>query len=202
MFGIITIATGDKAKAENDKCRMSFDKHLPDIPFLVIDSDPAITYNLEMKNSNSQFSRYLKTQLPRLVPDEWDSFLYVDSDTRLLSFDIMVMKDHLENGFDMVITPSQSQSFWHITEDENQYTLEGLDYYPLQFQCGVFACKKNNAVKQLFNAWWFEWLKFSDQDQAAFLRALHTTPVKLWLMGYPFNSGNGPVLKHLFGNTR
>jgi len=195
MFGIITIATGDTAKEENAKCVASFRNCLPSIPIITIDDE-------NPQWTNAQQSRYLKTQLPNLVPDEWDSFLYVDSDTRLLSSDIMVMKDHLENGFDIVITPSQSQSFWHIIEDENKYTLETLDYYPLQFQCGVFACKKNDRIKQLFNLWWFEWLKYTDQDQAAFLRAYHQNPVKLWCMGYPFNSGNGPVLKHLFGNTR
>ncbi len=199
MFGIVTIAVGDKAKAENVECIASFNKLLPDIPTITLDET---MFNKSTGYSNTQLSRFLKTQLVKLVPENWTNFLYIDSDTRLLSSDIMVIKGHLENGFDIVIVPSQSQSFWHIGESENQHTIEELDYYPLQFQCGVFGCKKNNAVRQLFDNWWHEWVKFSDQDQAAFVRAYHATPVKLWFMGYPFNSGNGPVLRHLFGNTR
>lgn len=199
MFGITTIATGDKAKEENTKCINSYRRLLPDTPMYTFDEkDISDSFSY----SDKQKSRYIKTQLPNLIPDSWSRFLYVDSDTRLQSNTILEIDNHLKNDYDLVIVPSKSQSFWHIGEDEKEYTANVLEYYPMQFQCGLFGCKVNDRTKQLFRNWWFEWVKFSDNDQLAFIRALHVTPVKIWLMGFPFNSDSGTVVKHLFGVTR
>lgn len=194
MFGIATIAIGEKALLENKKCIESIRKHLPDMPIV------AITKSLD--NSDMVSSRLIKTSLINHIPNCWQYCIYLDSDTRVLSSDILKIFDILQSGYDLVICPSTSQDFWHIDEKERNETFDLLEYQPLQLQGGVFGFSVNDKMCEYFQCLSNNYLLYCNQDQAAIVRALHECPIRYWLVGYPFNSGNGSVISHLFGNTR
>lgn len=146
-------------------------------------------------------SRYYKTRL-NMYSDKYN--LYLDSDTIVKSKDIQIMFRLLDD-YDLVICNSsnqESEAFWHVDELERNYTYEQLGYIPVQYQCGVFSWRQNDNTDRLFEHWHKEWLIYQGQDQCAFVRALHKTPLRVYLLGSAFNSSNGSVLTHNFGKTR
>lgn len=155
-----------------------------------------------LNNDNVHNSRFYKTQLNTFC--NHDSInLYLDSDTEIMSKDILNILSILEDGFDLVISPSNNQgkeSFWHIHKNEKEYTYSSLGYEPLQLQGGMIAWKNNEHTDSFFRNWHDEWLKFKDQDQAALVRALDKSPVKYYLVSNVFNGGS--VVKHKFGSTK
>ena len=208
MLGVATIAIGEKSVLENQKCIASIRNVLEtsDVDQITLDIQKIYdtlepSYNCGALNS-MQLSRLAKVNLINLIPDNWQYCIYMDSDTRLVSKDILVIYDILSSGYDLCIVPSQSQDFWHIDKSEIGYTCDKLGYMPLQLQAGVFGFAVNEETRNLFLHWSNNYLLYSNQDQAALVRAVHEIPVKTWLLGFPFNSGNGTVVKHLFGNTR
>lgn len=194
MRGIATIAIGEKSLLENKKCIESIKKHLPDIEIVTITKNfsdtPMIT------------SRTIKTDLINYIPSHWQYCIYLDSDTRVMSADLFRIFDILQSDYDLVICPSQYQDFWHIDEKERNETFDLLEYQPLQLQGGVFGFSVNDKMREYFQCLSNNYLLYCNQDQAAIVRALHECPIKYWLVGYPFNSSNGSVIRHLFGNTR
>lgn len=193
-WGIVTIAIGEKALLENKKCIESIEKHLPDIE--------TVTIIKSLDNSDMVSSRLIKTRLINHIPSYWQYCIYLDSDTRVMSSDLLRIFDILQSGYDLCICPSTSQDFWHIDQTERDYTFNQLEYQPLQLQGGVFGFSVNDKMREYFQCLSNNYLLYCNQDQAAIVRALHERPVKYWLMGCPFNSSNGSVVKHLFGNTR
>jgi hypothetical protein len=194
VYGIATIAVGEKSLLENKKCIESIKKHLPDIE--------TVTITKSLDNSDMVSSRLLKTSLINHIPSHWQYCIYLDSDTRVLSTDILRIFDILQSGYDLVICPSTSQDFWHIDEKELRETFDLLEYQPLQLQGGVFGFSVNDKMREYFQCLSNTYMLYCNQDQAAIVRALHECPVKYWLLGNSFNGYNGSVVKHLFGNTR
>lgn len=159
-------------------------------------------WGVRFEGSEYKGARDIKVSLYDLSPYEYT--LYLDADTQVRS-SIQVFFDLLEDGFDMVITPSGNQgadSFWHVSADEREQTIAECGYAPLQLQCGVMAWKRNERVKAFFDCWQAEWQRWRGQDQAAFVRALAVCPLRVWLLGFPFNSGSGSVITHEFGKLR
>lgn len=194
MYGIATIAVGEKSLLENKKCIENIKKYLPDIDYRTI-----ITH---LDDSDVISSRLIKTSLINYIPPKWQYCIYLDSDTRVMSTDLLKIFDILQSGYDLVICPSTSQDFWHIDEKERNETFDLLEYQPLQLQGGVFGFSINDKMREFFLRLSNEYLLYSNQDQAAIVRALHECPVRYWLLGNSFNGYNGSVVKHLFGNTR
>lgn len=146
-------------------------------------------------------SRYVKTNLNNYTCSEFN--LYLDSDTIVMNKGIELFNLILNDGFDLIICPSTNQdenTFWHIENQEKQYTLDQIGYNPLQLQCGVLAWRKNLAIDSFFNLWYAEWRKFEGQDQAAFVRALDQQPIKYYVLSNVWNGGY--VIKHEFGSSR
>lgn len=145
-------------------------------------------------------ARWSKLNLDTLSP--FDYTLYLDVDTRVMG-GIFAGFDILQSGYDLVIAPSNFQYsaiFRHIQNAERQLTFEELGTSELlQLQAGVFFFRKSPAMLELFTTWRVEWERFEDQDQAALLRALDKTPVKLWILSYMFNGGE--LVQHLFGRA-
>lgn len=210
-FGIVTIAIGEKAKQENKLCLESINNSLQNINKITLDKSnlpDTIVPNkycqaTEVKTfSDMQYSRLLKVNLINCIPKKWQYCIYLDSDTRLMSKDIFKILDVLKSGYDICIVPSQSQDFWHIGQEEKNNTILELGYHPIQLQCGVFGFRVNDVMREFFLRWSNNYLVYCNQDQMQFVKTLHEIPIKYWLMGFPFNSSNGTVVKHLFGRTR
>jgi hypothetical protein len=150
-------------------------------------------------HSDTQAARWAKVNLDQWSP--YERTLYLDSDTRVFG-SLSVGFELLSDGFDFVITPSAAQGddlLWHVSEDERAVTLEETGL-PLQLQAGVFWFAKNERTRQLFECWQSEWLRWSGEDQGALLRALYRCPVRVALLGRPFNGG--AVVSHQCGRCR
>lgn len=187
------VAIGSKARQELAQAEKSFRKT----------SDDAILVNSNSVDgmTDKQASRCAKVNLLEWTQNT-EQIAYMDADTRTYS-DIGAAFGALDNGFDLCVCPSKNQgsdAFWHIAEDERFETVREVGYVPLQIQCGVMFVRRDARTEMLFNEWAHEWQRWQNEDQAAFVRALHKAPVRMWLLGYPWNGG--AVIGHRFGACR
>jgi len=190
-LGVVYIATSERAEKQQAQSERSL-RNYHDWPVKIL--------NLNISGEPVKSSRALKTRLFEFSP--FDYTLYLDADTRVMG-DVSAGFDILDAGFDIVITPSVNQGkecLWHLSEIERTSTFEELGIIPLQLQAGVFWFKKNYRTECMFSNWQTEWGVWYGEDQGAFLRALYSCPLKIWLLGRPFNGG--AVVKHLFGFCR
>lgn len=163
-------------------------------------TDKPIGYTMPHHYNLMQQSRYAKVTLLDWTP--FDYSCYLDADTQVYG-DLQVGFDILADGWDMVITPSENQGdgwLWHIPDSERQKTKWELGEQFTQLQAGVFFVAKNARTRALWVAWRAEWLRYEGQDQGALLRAFYQYPVKVWLLGRPWNGG--AVIGHHFGSIR
>ena len=191
--GVVFVAIGDKAQREAHESLYTLNKW-NDFPVKVIDQ---ITGNW---NSRVSASRWAKLNLFELAP--YQSILYLDADTRVRG-DVSGGFDMLDDGWDMAMSFSTQQGhdlFWHVGDQEVDLTLREIGRTPLQMQAGVMFVNRNDRTLKLFEVWRLEWSRWRDQDQAAFIRALDIAPVKLWLLGRPWNGG--ALIAHLCGRCR
>jgi len=187
--GVVQIAIGERAQAQQ---RMSA-ATLHGIPVTVI------TNNIDGMTPVQSY-RHHKTHLDN---SPYFDTLYLDADTRAKA-DVSTPFQALADGWDVCICPSNNQevgeNLWHVGLEEREATYEQLGYIPLQLQAGVIYYRRNERTAALFAAWRYEWARWQGQDQAALLRALSRAPVKIWLLGRPYNGGS--VINHLFGAAR
>jgi hypothetical protein len=128
--------------------------------------------------------RWAKVRLDLLSP--FGDTLFLDADTRV----------YADIGIGFEIIPQDGDVLNHLSEMERLYTLTEVPY-PLQLNSGVMWFRKTERVKALFSEWRREWARFKDKDQGALVRALPRCPVKIWLLGRPFNGG--AIIGHRFG---
>ena len=198
--GVCYVAIGRKAEQACAQARERLHNHTAlDVSVMDLQRSQGLTDNPRGMNS-VQMSRWAKTNL-----DQWSPFdltLYLDADTQALSADVELGFSILLDGWDMVIVPSEQQGtqwLWHCGENDRTTTLNEVGA-SMQLQAGVFWFRKSEAMLKLFETWRAEWLRFKDQDQGALLRALHQAPVRVWLLGYPWNGG--AVIAHNYGTAR
>jgi hypothetical protein len=196
--GVVYIAYGPKAKQEAMESIKSLKQH-NSLPVTVIDESK---FNGGDFMTDSQRARWGKLNIPELV--DYDRVLYADADTRF-GADITPGFDILDE-WDMAIVPSKNQGsalFAHIPNAvEKETTLTEIgNPWPLQMQCGLMFIHRERCAG-FFAEWKKSWLEYKDQDQAAFLRALHREPIRVWILGKPWNSDNGEIVSHLFGRCR
>lgn len=200
--GVIYVAYGEPAMRA---CRMSIEvlRRNNDYPVAVIqDMQPSVPANvISIYHPDEDLGgRVAKLKCDQLSPFEYTA--YLDADT-LPYGNISAGFEMLKDGWEMVIAPSMMQdgrAMWHIEADERQITVDELGYEPvLQLQGGVIFFRKCAAVRQFFTLWREEWRRWQDKDQAALLRALRRSPVKVWLLGQSWNGGE--VIAHRFGTA-
>jgi hypothetical protein len=202
MRGVCLIAYGIRANVEAQQCIASLRQH-HSWPY-VISSDVGGLGHVSLWQPDG-YNDVQKSRWAKVTLDQWSPFdetLYLDADTRVQG-DVSAGFDMLSDGFEMVMTPSQQQgqeNMWHISHAEREYTYALYECGDvLQLQGGVFWFKRCAAIAELFFAWRVEWLKFTKFDQAALLRALRCAPVRLHLLGRPFNGG--AVVAHRYGKA-
>ncbi|HUW11211.1 MAG TPA: hypothetical protein VM537_15885 [Anaerolineae bacterium] len=152
--------------------------------------------------TDAQKSRWAKTHLLDLTP--FGQTLYIDADTRVHG-DISAGFRVLDDGWDVAMAPSENQGqewLWHVSEGERNATRAEWGMEPLQLQAGLMFVARNRRTYELFAEWQRQWARWRDQDQGALLRALRMKPVRLWLLGRPWNGRAGALVEHLFGRTR
>jgi hypothetical protein len=187
------VVYGEAAEVSVRRALDALDSICPELP---------ITVYRERANgyTDTQCSRWAKVTLLDWTP--YDVTAYLDADTQVYQ-PIEAGFHAIEDGWDIALTPSQNQGeqvLWHVAEPERSATLAGLPLDVLQLQAGVMFFARNARTRALWARWRIEWERYKGQDQGALLRALHACPVKVWLLGQPFN--NGAVIGHHFGTIR
>jgi hypothetical protein len=192
--GVVMVVYGEQAEQSARRACEALESVCPDLPV-----------QIERRRggwvTDTAESRYAKVTLFKWSP--FDHTVYLDADTQVYQ-PIDAGFQMLADGWDIVIVPSQNQDehgwLWHCGEVDKAETLKALDYQALQLQAGVFFVAKNTRTETLFEAWRDEYPLYSFQDQGALLRALYQHPVKVWLLGRPWNGG--AVIGHHFGAIR
>ena len=199
MRGIIYVAFGERARTEARQSMKTLNCY-HDIPVAVIADRPLEGATYIPFDDAGNGARRAKLSIPEVAPAGWTHILYLDADTRI--------RGNLEGGFkpvedewDIAITPSTKQIrdelLWHIGDKEREYTYQEINNsLPLQLQGGVWWINRQRC-KGLFREWLSEWERWGDQDQGALLRAIQKKPVRIWLMGRPFNDGY--LVEHRYG---
>lgn len=152
--------------------------------------------------NDAQRARWAKVTLPRWTP--FCFTCYLDADTRVFG-DLTAGFDLLEQGADLVIAIGEHQGdelWWHVGDKERRETLDSLPYTPVGLQGGLLFFYNGPLARTFFDCWKTEWLRYQGEDQAALIRALHRCPLRLALLGYPWNAGNGAVVSHYYGTAR
>lgn len=195
---MLYVAYGQPAIDEARRSIESLKRYHPDWPVVVIGEKPiqGAKFVRAVDDNDKAPGRWVKIRLDQFSP--FDDTLFLDADTRVyakldLGFDL------LDAGWDMVMVPSIPQaeaSLGHLCDKERYETLTEL-VDPLQVNTGVIWFRQTKRVGLLFAEWRRQWERYKDKDQGAFLRALEVRPVKLWLLGRPFNGGS--VVGHRFG---
>lgn len=198
MNGVVYVTYGPKAKQEAMESIKSLKKH-NGLPVTVIDEHK---FPGEPGMTDSQRARWGKLNIDRLV--DYDNVLYLDADTRVNGD--LSMGFSLLGGWDMALSPSKNQDanlFAHIPDPvEKAVTLKEIgNPWPLQLQAGLMFFRRLDCAG-LFAAWRDEYRRYNDQDQAAFLRALHREPIRVWLLSKEWNGESGSMVTHLFGRCR
>jgi len=213
--GVCIVAYGRAALAEAHGLIRSIKKNAP-LPISLITENYADAmlfdkYKIHKKilYKDEPFSpgvvyRRAKLLLDLITP--YQRTLYLDADTRVKSNKILQGFRFLDAGWDLVIAPSKHQleeAFSHISREERNYMLDkGAVYDTIQLQAGVFWFDFNFRTRTFFQVWRNEWLRFHLHDQAAFVRALNVVPIRIYLVGKPFNSRRGTIVDHQFGRAR
>jgi len=199
VIGVVYVALGKNAQAEAKQSALSLLKHNK---YTIKTLEKPLQCSINM--TQEQQAHWAKVNAYWWSP--FDLTLMLDADTRVnesLSLGFQILRA----GWDVVMVPSvpirPNAVLWNLSGEEKDITLEELGTWRhVMLNTGVFYFKKTPMTLKLFETWRKEWLRFKDRDQGAFLRALNRNPVKLWLLGYPFNSAHGEVVDHLFGRAR
>jgi hypothetical protein len=123
--------------------------------------------------------------------------LYIDCDVEFL-IDIEMVFNHLKH-WDFIIAQerlmlselyNRPRAGWKHNIIEKGATIDefaGNGDIPF-LNSGMFLWRKNKKVKSLFELWHEEWLKFQQWDeQAALMRALNTSEVRLFVLSEIWN---------------
>jgi hypothetical protein len=196
--GVVYVAYGEKAHLEACLSVRSLRNH-HDWPVAVIsDRQPENGKWLNVPDGSGGLAgRWAKVHLDQLTP--FDRTLFLDADTRVYG-DLSVGFAALDRGWDLVMVASPAQgddAFMLLRERERQATAVELARGTLQLNTGVMWFRKSERLGDLFDEWRAEWSRWKHRDQGALLRAMQRVPVKLFLLGWPFNGG--AVVAHRFG---
>jgi len=197
--GILYIAYGESAKRQAAVSIQSLRDWHHALPVAVVGEAIKGAKHIPFV-SRDRIGRWAKVNLDLL--SQWEYTLYLDADTRVRQ-PIMAGFEMLAEGWDLVITPSRNQEtdwLWHVQEEERRETILSVGIRAVQLQAGMMFFRQCEAIKRLFALWRTEWEQYQGQDQAALLRALYQTPLKLWLLGRCWNGG--AIVEHHFGAAR
>lgn len=205
--GVAWIGVGDKAYTHALRCYNEFMLRHAGIAGMVL-TDRArvgglrpnfvrVVPNEVPTDEYPAHARAIKTRILDHAP--YDQVLHMDADTWVYG-DFTPGFDILDDGFDFVIVPStnqENQIFWHVGEVERFRMKEDMGVDPLQLQGGMWFVARNERTLAFFAAWNEEWAKWRGKDQAALVRALFRAPMRVWLLGHPWNGG--AMMGHRFG---
>ena len=213
--GVVYVAYGPEAREQCGIALRSLYKVHPGWPVAVISDEPIpagrgipATYWVDFPDTDPG-ARWAKLNVDLLSPWEWT--VYWDADTRA-RYSMAAGWDLLALGWELMLCPTGAQEehlFRHILaleidgkgEEEKQATIEEVGGRPiLALQGGALWFQKCDAIHRFFEVWREEWKRWSNQDQAALIRAMRRAAPKTLLLSRDWNGGS--LMGHYHSRAR
>ena len=200
--GIIEVAYGDKARQSCEVSLKSAIAHHPGIQSVAISDKLIPSANATLLYPDLDLgAREYKTQAYQYSPFEYSLFL--DADTVVVG-SLQAGFTALQDGWDVVAALDFRQTVKridHIPQNDIQETLKlvGTGEYP-HLNTGMLFFRKCPEVEEMYQMWHEEWLKFKYRDQAALVRAIYRSRVKVWTVAWQWNTHRQEKAKHLWHN--
>jgi hypothetical protein len=194
--GIYMVAFGGPARESGRRLQESIRKHMPDVPICCCGAKPLGLEDVFVEQPDSDVGgRRAKLKAYELSPAEWQSVLYLDADTEVISPDVVRYFEWVEAGWEFVICKDphlmdtmaafgRRNNVAEMTDTEEVvHTLNTL-----QYNGGVWAFTRNERVQRFFQRWQTEWEKHAQRDQGALVRAMYADPLKVLVLGNEWNT--------------
>lgn len=191
--GIYCVAFGAPARACATRMMESAKRHMPDIPIALCASAPIGPEDvLIVKPDSDVGARRVKLMAYELAPPEWQSILYLDADTEIVA-PVYQFFQWIEDGWELVICRDVGETLHSFQRKNNLAELRELEaavgtLFALQFNGGVWALRRCDAVAGFMRRWRDEWETHAQRDQGALLRALHASPLRVLVLGNEWNT--------------
>jgi hypothetical protein len=193
--GIYCVAFGDPARKCAERLMRSSKKFMPEIPICLCAASKIGPEDMLVKQPDSDIGgRRAKLKAYRLAPKEWEAVLYLDADT-VVCGNIRFFFELIEDGWEFVITkdPHLMDTMHSFRRANNLAELEEtaselFTLHTLQYNGGVWAFIRNERVRAFFERWIKEWERHAQRDQGALIRAMYTSPLKVYLLGNEWNT--------------
>lgn len=218
--GVIYYAWGDEARRQAMRSIMSLWHHNPDMPILILGSEKTRQAFDGCPPARAEIMKvdpFRKTKTRRRRPwgmeflagrvspllyglSPFQLSLYVDTDTEFVASPEPWFR-WLEN-WDIVVTETQFRSVNNFHGDPMEFGwtrwfLGGGDI--IYHNAGIFAWRRNEAVKKLFHLWSEEWARFQNWDpQVALLRALARSEALFLTLPYTWNCRDFDEAKYIY----
>lgn len=192
------LAYGPAARREAAACIGSLRTYHPGLPITVLSDAPLGIAGVDNP------TRSPLGAIDKLRVLDWtrcERVLYLDADTRA-GGNLLAGFGLLEH-YDLAITASNNQArdwLWHASLAEREATLAAMGFQGLQLQGGLWFLRRTEETMAFMAAWQREWVTYRGPDQGALLRALYARPIRVWLLGRPWNGG--ALVEHRFGSAR
>lgn len=198
--GIYCVAFGQPARACAERMMTTAKEWLPEIPIALCAAEPIGIEDIFIKqpdgpeSGNDVGGRRAKLKAYDLAPAEWEAVLYLDVDTEICG-DIRFFFQLIEDGWEFVICkdPHFLDTMHSFRRPNNLAELEETaaeihTLHALQFNGGVWAFGRNQAVADFFQRWQSEYEKHLQRDQGALIRAMYADPLKVYVLGNEWNT--------------
>ncbi len=196
--GIYYVAYGQQARECFIRALTSVRKYLHDIPVCLVSDTPIeidLDYQFIEYPDNDIGARGNKTLIYQLAPQEWEYVLYLDSDTEIISHDVMNLFQFLRDGYELIFCMNP-EKFVLIRDGERSDNKDELKELTeilgtdnlIQVNGGVLAFRRCKNAEKVMNGWHKEWQIHGKRDQLALDRILFKQPIKMLLLGVEFNT--------------
>ena len=151
---IIFLTWGENFAAEVESC-LALSTGIEDYDCFLITDDATQIRNDRLKVIRARFrlDGYLrKTELPDYLPDGYDSFLFLDSDTRVLADPVLGFEKAEQFGMALAPAPHYSlDCFWGFDKVMKAENVECRGQ--LQYNTGVIFFRRSPEVAAVFERW-------------------------------------------------
>jgi len=218
--GIYCVAFGEPARACAAHMMTTVKEHLPEIPIALAAARPIGLEDIFIKVEDSDVGgRRAKLRAYELSP--WQTTLYLDVDTEVISGDARFFFELIEDGWEFVIA---KDPHLHDTLHQMEHVRAGASFNPaeyeettqqvktahtLMYNGGVWAFARNERVAAFFERWQAEWEKHGQRDQPGLVRAMYADPLKTYVLGNEWNmfpkhsrGVEAAAIKHYPGRAR
>lgn len=191
--GVYCVAYGAPARASAARLMLSVKKHMPEVPIALCAASRIGPEDvLVVQPDGDVGARRLKLQAYELAPAEWESVLYLDADTEVVA-PVYQFFRWVEDGWDLVICRDIGETLHSFQRRNNIPELHQLEaavgtLFALQLAGGVWAFRRGDPARDFMRAWRSEWEVHAQRDQGALVRAMHSHPLRVLVLGMEWNT--------------